>query len=488
MGKSFNPIGQHRYTETKRKKRTLASAFHDRRLEQRWRLYTQRVIEKQSVVIEQLAHNRSESAAFYRFLRNKKVTVPELVHLYTEVAPEHVRGRSILVLGDSTSYNMKGHVGRITDAARLGVLDDNRTPGYFAHVHMAVDALNGYVVGLADVLLWMRPRAEGAKQRATQAEERESYKWRLGAEQAAGRLGAAAQLTFVLDQDADKFEVFRAIAKPPRTHVLIRLRYDRTVQATVKLRQKLSAYLAQFPVLGTYTIALPALNHYATTKGRWVRRPARQATLQVRAAPVTLAPPLMKPATAPLDVPLWCVEVQEVGLAPTCTEEAVHWRLLTTHGVECFEQAQQIVTDYTRRWMIEQLFRTTKSECFNLEATELETVDAILAQTVSTCYVATKVLQLVYARDQPSSQPLAEVFIPSEQTVLQHLNTQYQGTTPAAQNPYPPDQTSYATWIIARLAGWKGNRTQHPPGPTTLCRGLEKFYVFVKAFEYFNSA
>jgi hypothetical protein len=35
---------------------------------------------------------------------------------------------------------------------------------------------------------------------------------------------------------------------------------------------------------------------------------------------------------------------------------------------------------------------------------------------------------------------------------------------------------SFDTWTIARLGGWKGYKSQRPPGLTTLQEGLDKFY------------
>jgi hypothetical protein len=33
----------------------------------------------------------------------------------------------------------------------------------------------------------------------------------------------------------------------------------------------------------------------------------------------------------------------------------------------------------------------------------------------------------------------------------------------------------WATWLIARLGGWSGYRSQSPPGIRTLSQGLRKF-------------
>ena len=42
-------------------------------------------------------------------------------------------------------------------------------------------------------------------------------------------------------------------------------------------------------------------------------------------------------------------------------------------------------------------------------------------------------------------------------------------------NKNNPKRLSWATWIIARLAGWKRQNRRRPPGPITLKTGLDKF-------------
>jgi hypothetical protein len=50
-----------------------------------------------------------------------------------------------------------------------------------------------------------------------------------------------------------------------------------------------------------------------------------------------------------------------------------------------------------------------------------------------------------------------------------------QGRTRKQQNPYPKNSLPWATWIIARLGGWSGYRSQRPPGMPTLVHGLRQF-------------
>ena len=129
-----------------------------------------------------------------------------------------------------------------------------------------------------------------------------------------------------------------------------------------------------------------------------------------------------------------------------------------------------------------------KTKGFNLEATELETFNGILRQTLMAYGAATKVLQLVYARNRTDARPIEEVFSEEEREVLKYVNEQYEGNTLKQKNPFNPSRTSWATWVVARLGGWKGYQSQRPPGPITLKRGLDKLGNFIEAHKVFNSS
>lgn len=105
----------------------------------------------------------------------------------------------------------------------------------------------------------------------------------------------------------------------------------------------------------------------------------------------------------PPSITLYAVEATEVNPPPG--QEAIHWRLLTTHRVVCIEQALQVIEWYRWRWRIEQLFATLKQAGLNLEATQLESVAAIQRLTVLALGVAVRTLQMVEGRasaDKPS--------------------------------------------------------------------------------------
>lgn len=486
MGHKFEPIADGRINETTRWVSRRRHPFNDLRCCRKWEEITARIVVKQSIVISQLAENKREADSYYHFIGNPRIDINELIRMSCTISPNVLQGRHILVLGDTSSFSLKRHIGRIQDAGRIGVLEDNKSPGFFSHVHLAVDAEQGTALGLGDIMLWCREKTDAKTAKQAQWEHRESYKWYVGASNARQATAAARVRTFVFDRDADNYELFEKLCRPAGgDHILVRLHHDRQVVfqgETLRMGECLSRQES----LGSYELELPALDHYSSSSGKRIRRKKRTALIEVRSCPVQVKAPANS-LYAGQGMDMWAVEAREAGSDLPEGEAPVLWRLLTTHPAGTLEQALQIIRFYLCRWMIEQLFRTMKTEGLNLESTEVETFDGILRQAVMACQAACKVLQLVYARDRQDSQPIEEVFTEQEQKVLVQLNRKFQGTTHAQQNPYPIDQTSWATWVIARLGGWKGYLSQKPPGPTTLVKGLERFAVFVQAHQLFEA-
>lgn len=88
---------------------------------------------------------------------------------------------------------------------------------------------------------------------------------------------------------------------------------------------------------------------------------------------------------------------------------------------------------------------------------------------------ATKILQLRQARDGKSELSVDAVFNKEEQELLEKIVPQLEGKTEKLKNPHPKHSLGRASWVIARLGGWKGYKTSRPPGMKTLKRGLDKF-------------
>jgi hypothetical protein len=128
-----------------------------------------------------------------------------------------------------------------------------------------------------------------------------------------------------------------------------------------------------------------------------------------------------------------------------------------------------------KRWYIEQLFRLLKKQGFEMEASQLESAWAIRKLAVLALHATLRILQLMYAAEDENAQPIDEVFTKQEQRCLAQINKQLTGKTLKLSNSYKTRSLIWAKWIIARLGGWKGYKSQRPPGPITLKRGLDNF-------------
>lgn len=398
---------------------------------------------------------------------------------------DFIKDKDLLCLSDSTSFNLSKRSGRIQDFDKLGVLQDGKTKGFHAHASLALDASNGCAIGLSDLILWNRSAQKAPDKNTVPKQSKESFKWHMGASNSDKSLSSAKSLTFVFDREADDFDLFGHIDRKLKRNFIIRAMQNRQIKFKDKI-QRLDKCLEILPVEMTYEVNLRALDHYSWTSGTRVVRKARKATLELRFETLEILPPqrLKKAKSIKLSV----VEVKEITNDLEEGEKPLHWILWTNRVIENAQDAKQIVEWYLLRWDIEQLFRIIKKKGFNQEATELEAVDAILKQTTMTFKAAVAVMQLVNARSAENPTPIEYVFDEDQQTLLNKVNEHLEGNTEKLKNPFLSNSLSWASWIIARLGGWKGYQSQRPPGPIIMKTGLDKFFIMFETYQLLDTS
>lgn len=485
MKKYFNPITQNKkeYTQNSERVSRKRHPFNDQRLNSVHIELAEQMQKVNKIAIQQISKDASQSARFYRFYGNEKVTPEELIKMNSTINPEVLKGKKILCLGDSTTFNMKKNEGHVNDFGGFGVLQDGKTPGFHAHASLVLDAENGCVLGLSDLILWNRP-ADKTKFSRKLKKERESYKWHLGASNSHEILASAVSVNYVFDREADDFDLFVHLKKHLKSDFTIRFQHNRKVRFEEKTC-RVTECLAGLCVALVYNVKLKTLDHYSKTLGHRKKRKKREAELELRFANVELFSPKGYKGESSMSVAV--VEIREITADLLSSEEPLHWKLWTSQYLNNASEALQVVEHYLFRWTIEQLFRTMKKKGFNQEATQLGSVDGILKQTAITFKAATQVMQLVNARNQQDAPPIETVFDEEEQKVLKKVNERLEGKTEKLKNPFPSTQLSFAAWIIARLGGWKGYQAQKPAGPITMKIGLYKFKIMIEGFQLFNS-
>jgi hypothetical protein len=416
----------------------------------------------QNSSIRRSTNTRAEQKGTYRFLENEKVTEEELIESCCERTSELCKDRHVLVLNDTSEINLQRHSGRIQPGKGVGLVGNNQDIGFFAHLGLVVD-INAYqAIGFSSMDLWHRSSDKGTKESREYSklpvEEKESFKWIKCASDSKTVLKDAASVTVVGDRESDMYELF-IDAKQQGVGVLARNRIDRKTSEGSKLYETLN----NTGVCGSYEIEVSGDGRKRTKK--------RKAILSVKFSEVFIQKPKNKKDGRLKEVKVWIVEAKEGRRTdPIC------WRLLTTHAITSYEQAVQMVEWYQMRWFIEQVFRLLKNKGFQIEDSQLENGWALRKLTILLLQSVLRVMQMLIAYNSTTEEEdIGLVFSEQEVDCLVKLNKRYEGRTEKLKNPYKQTSIRWATWIMARVGGWSGYKSQRPPGPITLKNGLDKF-------------
>jgi hypothetical protein len=390
----------------------------------------------------------------------------------------------ILVLQDSSELNYNGLNGLLkVNDPDIGVLSDNRSTGFFIHPGLAIAAHTGLPLGISSLHIWNRPfggLTKGErKYQELPIEEKESYKWLYTAEQSQQCLDQSSRLTFIGDRENDIYEYFCRVPDE-RNNIVVRSSWNRKVASGLLLAEE----LATKEWAASIDLELKGSN----------KRTARVAKLQVKWSKVALVKPSKKKeqlADYPDQVSLNVVELVEHPDSVPEGEQAVHWRLFTTHPVTTLEEALQIAQWYSWRWWIEDLFRVLKTQGLEVEKSQFGTGIALKKLVVLCLEEAVKILLMRQERNGKNNYPASACFTAAQQAFLEMLQPEVEGNTQKQKNPHPNRSLAWAAWIVARLAGWKpANLNTRPPGIITFSRGLklfyQRFYGWQTALNYFN--
>jgi Transposase DDE domain len=404
---------------------------------------------------------------FWRFIDNARVTLEKLIEGWSEQTRDAVRGRHVLAIQDTSDIKFSTSP---DDRRGLGKVGKGNVFGVLLHAMMAVDADDGACLGLAGGKVWTRQGKVKVPHGQRALADKESARWVTTAEEAKEVLAQARMITVIDDREGD-FYVHWARTPGPGVHHLSRVMHDHALVKGGTLRKAVKhvAFSAKA------VIDVP----------KRMDRPARKAHLSLRFGRVVLQRPKN---TAEKDLPesvaLNFVEVIEQH--PPKGAKPIHWLLLTTHEVANVTDAWQIVTWYKRRWIIEQFFRSMKTQGLRIEDSQLETAEGLMKLVAIAAKAATIVIQLVQARNGENGLPAGFAFSPEEIEVLDAINKDLQGKTELQKNPHRKKTLAWAAWVIARLGGWSGYASHKPPGPITFHNGLARFQAFASGWSLKN--
>ncbi len=398
----------------------------------------------------------------------EKILIEEL----TQRTKALCKGRIVLAIQDTSEVNLTEHSRRLKADSGIGRTDYAKgCIGFKLHPTLVVDAKTLHPLGFSSLALWHRPldledRYKRKYQRQ-KIEDKESYKWIRSSNESKEVLQDAEKVIIIQDREGDIYDQLSQIPDE-KHHLLIRSKANRILMDGGQLWNE----LGRQNNAGTYQIAV------AGDKRKHVAR--RIANIEVRFLHTSIKKSCSAIGNTTKEVKLYAIEAREVN---TTEKNPILWRLITTYPVIDFESACQIILWYACRWLIEQVFRLLKKQGFDIESSELEEGWAIRKLCVLMLSSILKIIQMKLAYDsEEEGQNIEEVFTQPEQECLKELNNRLEGKTDKLKNPYSRHQLKWATWIIGRLAGWKGYTSQRTIGVITLKNGFDKFYLIYEGW------
>lgn len=447
-------------------------SYGDLRIDKVVKEFYQAIMEKSSICIRAIAGYRKKEVSFHRLIKNKKFTAEKMIQEAVANSQSIISDKDhILCIQDSSE--LKFDVDRKRVREGLGPLTNSFCKGFFVHPGLLVDANNYAILGISDVQYWTREEEIIAKDKNGKSikdnsykkisiEEKESYRWIKLSENTKSRFAHTKKITIIADRESDIYEEWDRIPDS-KVHLLTRASRDRNLDGNLSLYDKLEKTKPSF----CYKINLSEITN---------KREKRIAQVEVSYSSVEiLKPKNCKDKTAKKSVVLNAILVKEVtdGVPE---KERILWRLLTTHTIDNVEKVSQIINWYSKRWLIEQLFRTLKTQGINIESSQLESGESLKKLSIAGIITAVKTMQLVQARDGESGRKINDVFQEEDVEILNNLNKKLEGKTEKQKNPHKAKNLAWGSWIIARLGGWMGYSCERPPGPITMKRGLDYFH------------
>lgn len=396
------------------------------------------------------------------FFDNERVEAADMVAGQRAACVERIKGQGegrVLLLQDSTSFDFSHH----PQTSGMGALENEHMRGFWVHSTLVVST-SGVPFGLWEQQVWVRAatRPSQRHQRHARAfEEKESYKWVQGLPEVKA-LTASTQVITVCDREAHIYEFLDAVLTA-EADFLVRASRGR---GFTEEGEAVFAAVADWPVQAHYSLELK----------RHPDRDARDAQVDLRFGTITLRQPARAPTTRH---PLTVQVVDIVEPDPPPGEEAVHWLLLTSLPVETLEDAQQIATWYTYRWLIERFHYVLKSGC-KLEERQLQTQARLERLLGVFNLVAWRLLWLTYqARQTPDASCLVAFTEPEWQALYAH----HHRTT---RLPTAPPTLYEAVRMVAQLGGFLGRKSDGDPGVKVLWRGWTRFQDIFDTWQLFH--
>lgn len=351
---------------------------------------------------------RRQGVAAYDLLNNQRadLTFENLIAPHQQNTRRRMAAESVVLLAQDTtplSYNTLKHT------QGLGPIGNGAHPGLGLLLHsLQAFRLDGIPLGCAWSKVWARESDSDTPDRNQQSiDQKESTRWLDAYQSATAAAAQMPQTTIVVcgDRESDIIDLFdRSRAAPANLRFLVRAQHDRTLSGDKKLWE----HLGDQPVGGTMKVEIPR------NRGR----PARQALLELRWAPLEIVPPRVGCKNSWGTLTLWALQAKEIA-APK-DAEPIEWVLLSDWKINSLKTARRLIGWYGKRWGIECWHQVLKDGC-GVETRQMKSAQALTRSLVLDMIVAWRVLLLCRLGKSHPDLPASILYGPDELAILEVL-------------------------------------------------------------------
>ncbi|MBE8232064.1 IS4 family transposase, partial [Leptospira borgpetersenii] len=378
------------------------------------------------------------------FFSNPKVCYDKIISPHSQATKNRIQKQErVLVLSDTTEiyYRKRDRV------EGLGPMNSEYNQGLLLHPSIAFTT-DGIPLGILDLKMWSRTVLGGNRSqdgRKMSIEDKESVKWIQGYRALCEFAKKSdSKYVYICDREADIYELFQeyVVAGENAPDMLIRANHERKIEGGGCSW----SYLETLEPAHTYTITVP-------------RKEAREAIIQLRFEKLTIKSPQYKKLE---NIDMHALTATEVD-GPK--EESIDWKFLTTIPIHNSEDAKRVISYYKSRWGIEVFFKVLKSGC-NIESTQFKFGDRFKACIAVSAIVAWRVMMLTFLGRN----------IPGLKASIMFESFEWKGIyCRIFETPKPPKEEPDLDSVLSRIAKLGGHldrKSDAPPGPLTIFKGL----------------
>jgi len=223
------------------------------------------------------------------------------------------------------------------------------------------------------------------------------------------------KLIDVCDREADFFELFDEYRNNPRVDLLIRAKHNRNLPDE---SEKLFDSVRFSPEQGQINVPVPKQSARAkkSKQKAKIARPARMATLSLRAKTIQLPAPEYFPDKDAIEIQI--IHALEQNPPRGC--EPIEWFLLTTIKIDTQEDIEKCLRWYTLRWRIEDFHRVLKSGC-NIDKLAHETAERLRRAIAINLVIAWRIMLMTLMGRETPDLPAEILFTDIELRTMRAL-------------------------------------------------------------------